>query len=167
MSSDVISYDVSAWQAHIDSWLRSVTRSASTRVTQCTASHLYLLQFNCSWQPSSLAQPLDLSTLHESIATQLGPLVRIVDVNVTNRHLVVGVLPVPQAASASLHHIMSSSRDLLGTVGHSLKKRRSACALFMFSLANVAAASLLLHNHWHAYNEPWHGVVDFIHYHLF
>jgi len=76
-------------------------------------------------------------------------------------------LPMSSGAAHRLQRTIESRRSLLESVAGTkvLGSRRCAFFVLLFSAANVAIAALLLHNHWHALDEPWHGALEFIRYH--
>lgn len=161
-TADIV-YDAREWQSLITAWLAKYLNAdpAHIRVQQRTASGAYVLQFECQWRERYARD--DYSTLAPSLHDELGHLVKIVAPDVSNRTICVGVLPISSKAAQKLHQRIDAKKNLLRTALAS--SPRYAWALTFFAALNVLVAGVWLHNHWHALDEPWHGVYEFVRYH--
>ena len=161
MTADSIDYNAGAWAETFQEWFASYTRTPafSVKITQRPATGIYKLQFDVQ----HTSRELEYSHFHEALRLEFSPLARAISADGTK--LSFGVLPMPPDAVPLLQKKMAEGHKLLQQSAESAKTKRTAYLFLFFFALNAALGALLLHNHWHFYDEPWHGVWEFFKYH--
>lgn len=120
----------------------------------------YALSFEITL-PTAAAD-VDDTELVQSSLDEFGPTLRIKKRDA--RTLVANFTPVPASAQRAIDAHIASQESLIDQ--WSKRPLRFYVLLFCVALVCLAACGVLLHNHWHAYAEPWHTPLEFIAYHL-
>lgn len=159
-------YDAERWRAQIAHWAEALFDSDDVRVTQAVPSHAAAaLAYEVAWSVNdSTTQHMNLSAVTREAEREFGPLALITECDLRRRTLNFCVLDMPDSAKQKVMSIIEQTEDVLGLRARwSLK---SYALLFGVSLVEFAVACILLHNHWHAYEEPWETPLEFVYYHL-
>jgi hypothetical protein len=160
-AADSIDYNAAAWAKDFQTWFADYTQTPvfSIKVAQRPATGTYKLQFDVQ----HTCRDIEYSHVYESMRSEFSPYARAITADGTKMSF--GVLPVQPEAAPRFQQMFAQSRALLQRDATSKKTKRAAYAFLFFFLLNVALAALLLHNHWHYYDEPWRGVLEFFIYH--
>jgi len=157
MSEINISYDPQEWSRNFITWFADYADigTRNVKVTQVSATGGHKLQFNVE----HTAHHIDYANLCKNMLSEFSPLSRLI--SASGNKLSFGVIPLDSKSASALY----STFEKVATTIRRRDGKKLAYGLLAFFTVNTVVACVLLHNHWHFYDEPWHGVLDFFKYH--
>ena len=159
-------YDEEALLECINAWVHDVLKFKHAVVVKKIVPELRGAEFafEITWSGDASAKlRTDLTTLSKSLQEHMGPTALLQLGEARQRSLIVNIMPLPEGAKKRIDaEINYFRRALHASEQWSLK---IYVAIFCVAFLNFAYNSLLLHNHWTDYSEPWETPLEFILYH--
>lgn len=160
-----MSMESGKWSDAIEGWISSVFETEHVSVKQIVPENAHAeLAFDVSWELHEYSPKVSVMSVAESARKVLGPLANIERCDTDAGSMTFTVMRMPPEALARLEEIVQSTKKALD-----LRLRwplKTAALFFVAALLYFIVSSVLLHNHWYAYEEPWKGPVEFVLYHL-
>lgn len=159
-------YDAERWREQVAAWAETLFDAEEAEATARVPSQPgAALAYGVTWSACGAnATHLDVTEVARSAAEVFGPLARIVECDFKRRTMHFCVMDMPQSAKQQLMSVIENAEAMLG-LRKTWSLRRYAL-LFGVAVLNFGASSLLLHNHWYSYEEPWETPLEFVYYHL-
>jgi len=150
--------------ADIDKWARRVFKTAETTTVEVPSRVPHT--FKVTWKVASDTVPSSpkITVLADSLKVYVAPHAQLTNYSDKECTLVVHVAQLPDEIVTKIKSgIRAKSSAIAWSARFPLKFH---IGIFIASLSALMLSLLILHNHWHGFEEPWENPLEFITYHL-